>query len=79
MNAPNAARISEDSLNRIWLRLERERSAARANMSSLPPIRENHVEAQAPMGEVVKHVAIMSFLVIVLPMYLTWVEMSKHN
>ena len=75
MNAPT---ISEDSLNRIWLRLERER-LERANMSSLPPIRENHVEAQAPMGEVAKHVVIMSFLVIVLPIYLTWIELSRHN
>lgn len=79
MNTPNAARISEDALNRIWMRFDKERSAARANMGTLSPIREHHVEAQAPMGEVAKHVAIMSFLAIVLPMYLTWVELSKHN
>jgi hypothetical protein len=75
MNAPT---ISEDSLNRIWHRFDKERTAARAHMSSLPPIREHHIEAYAP-GEVAKHVVIMSFLVIVLPMYLTWVELSKHN
>ena len=75
----NAPAITPDALNRIWLRFDMERSAVRDNMSTLPPIREHHVETHAPMGEVVKHVAIMLFLVIVFPAYLTWVELSRHN
>jgi|MDSV01.2.fsa_nt_gb hypothetical protein len=71
----HASTLSKDAVNRAWMRFEGERSAVRASVGTLPPIREHHVETHAQMGEVGKHAFIMTFLVVALPAYLIWYEL----